>query len=83
MPDVADSLTEAGRATQPALRHIAEADGFVSKDSQAKMKAGLTAPNYNLYGYPGRDHAFPRDGGKNDHAGDTKKANDGTLDGFR
>jgi carboxymethylenebutenolidase len=76
-------LSEAGRATKPALLHIAEEDGFVSKDSQAKMKAGLTAPNFQLYSYPGRDHAFARVGGKHYHAGDAAKASQRTMDWFR
>lgn len=75
-------LAEAGRAKNPALLHIAEEDGFVSKDSQAKMKAGLTAPNFQLYSYPGRDHAFARDGGKHFHEGDATKANQRTMDFF-
>lgn len=75
-------LGEASRAKNPVLLHIAEEDGFVSKDSQAKMKAGLTNPNYQLYSYPGRDHAFARDGGKHYHAGDAKRANDRTMNFF-
>ena len=75
-------LGEAGKARKPALLHVAEEDGFVSKDSQAKMKAGLTAPNFQLYWYPGRDHAFARDGGKNYDAADAKKANTRTLGWF-
>jgi len=76
-------LGEADKATKPALLHVAEEDGFVSKDSQAKMKAGLTASTYQLYWYPGRDHAFARDGGKNYDAADARKANQRTLDWFR
>lgn len=75
-------LGEAAKAKKPVLLHIAEEDGFVSKDSQAKMKAGLTNPNYQLYSYPGRDHAFARDGGKHYHRGDANKANDRTMDFF-
>ena len=75
-------LDEATRAKNPVLLHIAEEDGFVSKDSQAKMKAALTNPNYQLYSYPGRDHAFARDGGKHYHRGDANKANDRTMDFF-
>lgn len=76
-------LAEAGKATKPVLLHVAEEDGFVSKDSQAKMKAALTGSNYQLHWYPGRDHAFARDGGKHYHAADAKAANDRTLDHFR
>ena len=72
-------LGEASRAKAPVLLHIAEEDGFVSKDSQGKLKSGLTAPNYQLFWYPGRDHAFARAGGKHYHAGDARAANDRTL----
>lgn len=75
-------IGEAGRATKPALLHIAEEDDFVSKDSQAKMKAGLTAPNFKHYAYPGRDHAFARDGGAHYHAGGARTANSRTMDWF-
>lgn len=75
-------LAEAGTTKTPALLHVAEEDGFVSKESQAKMKAGLTAPNFQLYSYPGRDHAFARDGGKHYHAGDAAKANERTMKWF-
>lgn len=75
-------LGEAGRAKKPALLHIAEEDGFVSKESQAKMIAGLTAPNFELHTYPGRDHAFARVGGKHYHAGDAGVANARTLGFF-
>src|SRR5690606_27902679 len=70
---------EAAKATKPALLHIAEEDGFVSKDSQAKMNAGLTAANFQLHTYPGRDHAFAREGGKHYHAADAATANQRTL----
>ncbi|MEZ6029218.1 MAG: dienelactone hydrolase family protein [Hyphomonadaceae bacterium] len=76
-------LGEAAKAKNPALLHVAEEDGFVSKESQAKMKAGLTAPNFQLHWYPGRDHAFARVGGKHYHAGDAATANQRTLDFFR
>ncbi|MFT3722693.1 MAG: dienelactone hydrolase family protein [Hyphomonadaceae bacterium] len=75
-------LGEAGKAKKPVMLHVAEEDGFVSKDSQAKMKAGLTGANFQLHWYPGRDHAFARDGGKHYHAGDAMKANRRTLDFF-
>ena len=76
-------LGEAGKAKKPVLLHIAEEDGFVSKDSQAKMRAALVAPNFTLHSYPGRDHAFARDGGKHYHKADAGMANRRTLDFFR
>jgi carboxymethylenebutenolidase len=72
-------LGEAGKAKKPALLHIAEEDGFVSKESQAKMREGLTAANFTLHSYPGRDHAFARVGGKHYHAEDAGVANARTL----
>jgi carboxymethylenebutenolidase len=75
-------LGEAGKAKKPVLLHIAEEDGFVSKESQAKMKSALTAPNFTLHSYPGRDHAFAREGGKHYHKEDATTANRRTLDFF-
>jgi carboxymethylenebutenolidase len=75
-------LAESAKAKKPVLLHIAEEDGFVSKDSQAKMRSGLTAPNFTLHAYPGRDHAFAREGGKHYHHGDAATANKRTLDFF-
>jgi carboxymethylenebutenolidase len=72
-------LAEAPRARTPLLLHIAEEDAFVSKESQAKIKAGLLAPNFQLYSYPDRDHAFAREGGKHYHAADAGRANARTL----
>ena len=75
-------LAEANKAEEPVLLYIAEEDGFVSKESQAKMKSGLTSPNFTLHSYPGRDHAFARDGGKHYHRGDATIANRRMLDFF-
>lgn len=76
-------LGEAGHARRPVLLHIAEEDGFVSKESQAKMRAGLVGPSFQLCWYPGRDHAFAREGGKHYHAQDAAAANARTLAFFR
>jgi carboxymethylenebutenolidase len=46
------------------------------------MKAGLTAPTFQLYWYPGRDHAFAREGGKHFHPDDALRANQRTMDFF-
>lgn len=73
---------ETAKAKKPVLLHIAEEDGFVSKESQAKMKSALTAPNFTLHSYPGRDHAFARVGGKHYDKGDAATANSRTLDFF-
>lgn len=75
-------LGEASKAKNPVLLHIAEEDGFVNKESQAKVKAALKPPTFTIFSYPGRDHAFAREGGKHYHAGDAKAANTRTLDFF-
>jgi carboxymethylenebutenolidase len=75
-------LGEAVKIKKPLMLHIAEEDGFVSKDSQAKMKAALTSPLMTLYSYPGRDHAFARQGGQHYHGGDATTANTRTTDFF-
>lgn len=76
-------LGEASKIRRPLMLHIAEEDGFVSKESQAKVKTALTGPLFELYSYPGRDHAFARMGGKNYNAKDASTANGRTLAFFR
>jgi len=57
-------LGEASKIANPLVMHIAEEDGFVSKDAQAKIKNGLKdADKVTIYSYPGMDHAFCRIGG--------------------
>ena len=76
-------LGEADRITRPLLMHIAGEDGFVPKEAQAKIIAALEdKPNVEIHVYPGRDHAFARDGGKNYHAADAALANGRTEDFF-
>ena len=72
-------LSEAGKVKKPVLLHIAEEDGFVNKESQAKVKAALKPPLFEIFSYPGRDHAFAREGGKNWSAADAKTANQRTM----
>ena len=78
-----EHLSEAENSDVPLMLHIAEKDGFVSKDSQTAIKSALTKPNHKLYSYPSRDHAFARSGGEHFHAEDAKLANDRTLDFFK
>ena len=75
-------LGEAAEAKKPVLLHIAEEDGFVSKESQEKMRSALTAPNFELHSYAGRDHAFARTGGKNFDRQDANLANGRTAEFF-
>ena len=69
-------LGEADRIGRPLLMHIAGEDGFVPKDAQAKI---LTAQKHRseveIHVYPGRDHAFAREGGAHYDATDAETAN--------
>lgn len=75
---------EADKLTRPLMLHIAEEDGFVSKDAQAVIVNALkNHPLVTIHTYPGRDHAFAREGGKNYDATDAELANERTLAFFR
>jgi carboxymethylenebutenolidase len=61
---IADMLDEAKAIANPLMLHIAEEDGFVDKDQQAKMHEALDPhPKVELHDYPGCDHAFAREDG--------------------
>lgn len=52
-------LGESHAIAHPLALHIAGEDGFVPKDVQAKMHAGLDGhPKVTLWDYPGVDHGF-------------------------
>jgi carboxymethylenebutenolidase len=73
-------LAEAEKLTRPLMLHIAEEDGFVPKEAQAMIRAALKDhPRVEIHGYPGRDHAFAREGGQHYDAGDARLANGRTL----
>jgi carboxymethylenebutenolidase len=76
-------LVEASKIKCPVMLHIAEEDGFVNKESQATVKAALSGPRFEIFSYPGRDHAFARQGGNNFNARDADTANGRTLAFFR
>ncbi|OYX35560.1 MAG: carboxymethylenebutenolidase [Caulobacterales bacterium 32-69-10] len=77
-------LGEAEGFTRPLMLHIAEEDGFVNKEAQAKIVTALAGkPNIEVHTYPGRDHAFARDGGQHYDAADAGKAADRTADFFK
>ncbi len=58
-------LSEKHAIANPLLLHIAGDDGFVSKDVQAAMHAGLDDhPKVTLHDYPGEDHGFATEIGK-------------------
>ena len=58
-------LGEKHAIARPLLLHIAGDDGFVDKDTQAAMHAGLDDhPRVTLEDYPGQDHGFATEFGK-------------------
>ncbi|MEN3975341.1 dienelactone hydrolase family protein [Emcibacter sp. SYSU 3D8] len=78
-----DRLSEASGIRKPLLLHVASEDGFVPKEAQAAMHAGLDAnARVTLHDYPGRDHAFARTGGEHYDKADADLANKRTLDFF-
>lgn len=77
-------LAEADKITRPLLLHIAEEDGFVSKEAQAQIIAGLKNNKLvEIHSYPGRDHGFARTGGQHYDAAAAALAGQRTLDFFR
>jgi carboxymethylenebutenolidase len=77
-------LAEADKLADPLLLHIAEEGQFVPKEAQALIVAALkNHPHVQLFTYPGRDHAFARQGGEHFDAADAGLANTRTLDFFK
>lgn len=75
---------EADRIEGKLLLHIAEADGFVPKAAQDTIVRALkNHPRVELFTYPGRDHAFAREGGEHYDAADAAIANGRTADFFK
>ena len=75
---------EADKMTRPLMMHIAEEDGFVSKEAQAKIKAALNGQRLvEIHSYPGLDHAFARRGGQHYDDAGANFAGQRTLDFFR
>jgi carboxymethylenebutenolidase len=66
-------LNESHAIANPLMLHIAGDDGFVAKDAQAAMHAGLDGlPKVTLCDYPGLDHGFATESGnRRDDAGAT------------
>lgn len=76
-------LEEAPGITTPTLLHIAEEDEFVSKDAQAKIKAGLHHhPCVTIHSYPDVNHAFARHNGVHYDAAAAKLADQRTWEWF-
>ena len=58
-------LREKHAIARPLMLHIAGEDGFVDKETQARMHEGLdNHPRVTLYDYPGEDHGFAAEMGK-------------------
>lgn len=73
-------LVESEKQAHPLLMHIAEEDQFVPKEAQALILAQLkNHPQVEIFTYPGRDHAFAREGGEHYDAADAKLARGRTL----
>jgi carboxymethylenebutenolidase len=78
------SLDWAPGIKKPLLMHIAEMDGFVPAEAQAKIKAALAGNrNVTLHSYAGRDHAFARVGGSHYDKADADLANGRTAAFFK
>ena len=58
-------LHEKHAIANPLMLHIAGEDGFVDKETQARMHEGLDDhPRVTLHDYPGEDHGFAAEMGK-------------------
>jgi len=78
---IEERLGQAKSITRPTILHIAEEDGFVNKEAQAKIRAGLKDhPRISIYTYPGVDHAFGRINGVNYDAAAAKLADSRTIE---
>lgn len=76
-------LDEAAAIKKPLLLHIAEEDGFVDKDAQARIHAGLdNHASVSIFDYAGVDHAFARPDGVNWDTGAANLANARTATFF-
>lgn len=75
---------EAEKLARPLMLHIAEEDQFVPKEAQALILQTLgNHPQIEIHTYPGRDHAFARQGGEHYDAADAKRANERTMAFFK
>jgi len=76
-------LDEAPNIKKPLMMHLAEEDGFVDKDAQARMHKGLDGhPLVSLFDYAGVDHAFARPDGINWNGQAANLANGRTKEFF-
>jgi carboxymethylenebutenolidase len=77
-------LAESEKLTRPLMLHIAGEDGFVPKEAQALIHQELdNHTQIQIHDYPGRDHAFARQGGEHFDGQDAALANQRSLDFFK
>src|ERR1700719_180604 len=79
--DTEKYLDEVDGLNAPLLMHLAEEDEFISKATQAQIKAALAKkPNTTVYSYPGQNHAFSRHNGTHYNAAAAALANGQTRE---
>jgi len=79
--DTEKYLGEVGNLSAPLLMHLGEEDEFISKASQAEIKAALASKaNATIYSYPGQRHAFSRHDGTHYNAAAAALANGRTSE---
>jgi carboxymethylenebutenolidase len=80
---IQDHTDEGKNLKTPTMLHLAEEDEFISKEAQAKIKAGLGGnPLVEIFSYPGCNHAFARHKGAHYNAAAAKLANGRTHEFF-
>jgi len=74
-------LDEASQISHPYMSHVAEKDGFVPPEAQAKILPAFEAhPKIQPHLYKGQDHAFARVGGAHYDKDSADLANGRTLE---
>jgi carboxymethylenebutenolidase len=73
-------LGEKQAIAHPLMLHIAGEDGFVDKETQAKMHEGLDDhPKVTLHDYAGEDHGFATEFGERRSDASAKQADERTM----
>lgn len=73
-------LGEKHAIAHPLMLHIAGEDGFVDKETQAKMHEGLDDhPKVTLHDYPGEDHGFATEFGERRSDASARQADERTA----
>ncbi|MDP3174157.1 MAG: dienelactone hydrolase family protein [Phenylobacterium sp.] len=81
---IENRTVEIEKLAQPLMMHIAEDDQFVPKEAQAIiLQAMKNDQNIEIHTYPGRNHAFAREGGEHYNEADAKLAAGRTLSFFK